>query len=338
MTYLRKMLPSTNALFVFEAAARCESFTKAAAELNVTQPAVSRMLARLERHLGVRLFERSAAGTALTEDGRMLYQRISEGFRGIEAAIREIDARRTGMETVTLSVSTAFTTHWLMPRINKLQKEFPNVDLRFQLIAGPLQGPVDDVDLGMRFVDGDDARHKTALVMREIMLPVCSPSYLKRRHRADGTDTVDGNTIIHLSGYQPNWVEQFPELRGEHSADDSLPPQPSPIKGEGVKSMAQTNSLIFSDYAIVVQAALLGQGIALGWVTVASHWLRTGELVPAAHSFMRTGRLCQLVCSRAKPVRPAVADIRDWIIAQMRSDIEAIDALYPDLRLGVAGF
>jgi DNA-binding transcriptional LysR family regulator len=313
MTQLRRMLPSSNALFVFEAAARCGSFTRAAAELNVTQPAVSRMLGRLETHLGVRLFDRSAAGIVLTEDGRSLYRRIAEGFRGIEAAIREIEAKRTGTETVTLSLSTAFTTHWLMPRINRLQKEFPSVDLRFQLIAGPLHGPVDDVDLGMRFVDGGDAGHETSLVMREIMLPICSPAY-RERQKATG----DGNTIINLAGADPAWPDGFEDLR-----DDRAGPR---------------STLSFSDYAIVVQAALLGQGIALGWVTVSSHWLGTGALVPAAGSLMRTGRLCQLVHSRARPMRTAVAEIRDWIIAQTRSDIGVLDGLYPELGVGAAAF
>src|ERR671939_507884 len=105
MPSLRRLLPSTTALFVFEAAARCGSFTRAAAELNVTQPAVSRMLARLEAHFGVRLFERSPAGLALTEDGNMLYRQVADAFRGIEATIRELEARRTGKETVNLSVS-----------------------------------------------------------------------------------------------------------------------------------------------------------------------------------------------------------------------------------------
>ena len=90
------MLPSGNALFVFEAAARSGSFTAAAAELNVTQPAVSRMLARFEQYLGVRLFDRTAAGATLTEEGDLLFRRVLEGFRSIETGLREIEKRRSG--------------------------------------------------------------------------------------------------------------------------------------------------------------------------------------------------------------------------------------------------
>ena len=150
------MLPSSNALFVFDAAARNGSFTAAAAELNVTQPAVSRMLGQFEEHLGVRLFDRKAGRAVLTEEGELLYRRVLEGFRSIESGLVEIERRRKGTETVTLSVSSAFTTHWLMPRIDKLQRQFPQVDLRFQLISGALRGPVENVDLGMRFRDREE--------------------------------------------------------------------------------------------------------------------------------------------------------------------------------------
>ena len=135
------MLPSGNALFVFDAAARNGSFTAAAAELNVTQPAVSRMLGQFEEHLGVRLFDRAAGRAVLTEEGELLYRRVVDGFRSIESGLIEIERRRHGSETVTLSVSSAFTTHWLMPRIDKLQRQFPSIDLRFQLISGSLRGP-----------------------------------------------------------------------------------------------------------------------------------------------------------------------------------------------------
>jgi DNA-binding transcriptional LysR family regulator len=193
MPELRRMLPSSNALFVFDAAARNGSFTAAAAELNVTQPAVSRMLGRFEQYLGVRLFDRTAGGAILTEEGELLYRRVVDGFRSIETGLIEIERRRRGTETVTLSLSSAFTTHWLMPRIDKLQRRFPNVDLRFQLIAGSLRGPVENVDFGMRFRDRDDPDSNGALVMKEVMLPICSPGY-----RDADEEAVEGNTIIRL--------------------------------------------------------------------------------------------------------------------------------------------
>ena len=85
--------------------------------------------------------------------------------------------------------------------------------------------------------------------------------------------------------------------------------------------------------AVVVQAALLGQGIALGWLTVTSHWLLTGALVPASDTLPITRRFCEFLPPRNRPMRPIAAEIRDWIIVQMRNEVTAIDRQYPRLGL-----
>lgn len=311
MSPLRKTLPSMNALFTFEAAARCGNFSRASDELNVTPAAVSRMIGRLEEHLGAQLFFRMPTGSTLTEEGKILFGSITAGFSGIENALREIENRQTGIETVSLSVSTGFTTHWMMPRMGKFKAAFPNVDLRFQLIMGALAGSVGDVDLGMRFMEGSDDRLEASFIMPEILIPICSPSYYERY--ANGQQGVETtvNTMINLSDAQPDWSRLFSSTQAGETA----------------------NSLIFSDYAIVVQAALLGQGVALGWLNVVSHWLRTQALVPARQDLMVTGRQCQLVRLRDKPDRPMVSHVRDWIINELQDDVRELAQLYPALGL-----
>jgi DNA-binding transcriptional LysR family regulator len=312
MAELRRMLPSSNALFVFDAAARNGSFTAAAAELNVTQPAVSRMLGQLEDHLGVRLFDRTAGRAVLTEEGELLYRRVVDGFRSIESGLIEIERRRKGTETVTLSVSSAFTTHWLMPRIDKLQREFPGVDLRFQLISGSLRGPVENVDIGMRFRDRDQPNAGGTLVMKEVMLPICSPGY----RDIEAGEAAEGNTIIKLADTPGDWAADYPRFL--------------------TRRRGSAKMLSFTDYAVVVQAALLGQGIALGWLTVVSHWMLTGTLVPAANAISTTRRICEFLPPRNRPMRPVAVEIKDWIVAQMKNEVGAIDRLYPRLGLMAA--
>lgn len=314
MSDLRRMVSSSNALFVFEAAARSGSFTRAAGELNVTQPAVSRMLSRFEGHLGLRLFERGGKGAVLTPEGEILYRRVADGFRSIEAGLREVERLRGGKDPVTISVSSAFTTHWLMPRMDRFQSRFPQVDLRFQMIAGSLRGAVENVDLGMRFVAADEPVPADALVVREIMLPVCSPGY--RCESADAAQAASGNTVIQLTDSPSDWAERYaPFATGRSGA----------IK-----------ALNFSDYAVVVQAALLGQGIAFGWITVVAHALMSGTLVPAAERLTIGNRICVLLTPRNRPARPIVRDIRDWIIAELQGEIATIDRLHPALGLKAA--
>lgn len=309
MHSLRRKLPSANALFAFEAAARCGNFSKAALELYVTQPAVSRMLSRMEEHLNVKLFERAHGKVRLTEDGEILYTRISEGFRGIEAALDQIEARRTGTETITLSVSTAFTTHWLMPRMHKLRAAFPSVDLRFQLTSGPMRGPVTDVDLGLRFPHRDDLHEHGVLLMPEILLPVCSAGYAATaRARAK-----DGDTLMNLTDGDRDWQRRFASFQ------------------KNGRRVARV--LDFSDYAIVIQAALVGEGIALGWLNSTAYWLSTGALVPGEQEALVTERACRLLHPSDRPLRAAVEEVRDWIVEEMRSDVLAIDRMYPALQL-----
>ena len=309
MPNLRKKLPSANALFVFEAAARCGNFTRAAQELYVSQPAVSRMLARMEDHLGVQLFERARGGIELTENGRILYGKISEGFNGIEGAIREIEARSTGVESVTLSVSTAFTTHWLMPRMNRLNKAFPSVDLRFQLISGRIGGPLIDVDLGMRFVTQDEIDENSVLVMPELLLPVCNQRYHDQRLINSAGEHED--TVIVMDDEERGWHDRFAAFAGHRRR--------------------AAHMLSFNDYAIVVQAALLGQGVALGWLNVVSHWIAQGALMPAEQELIATHRRCCLVLPPNRPLRPIVKSVRDWIIEETRSDMRTVETAYPGL-------
>ncbi|WP_448169034.1 LysR family transcriptional regulator [Burkholderia ambifaria] len=314
MPNLRRKLPSANALFVFEAAARCGNFTRAAQELYVSQPAVSRMLSRMEEHLGVRLFERIHGGISLTEDGRILYRKISEGLNGIEDAIHEIEARATGVEPVTLSVSTAFTTHWLMPRMSRLNAAFPSVDLRFQLISGRIGGPLGDVDLGMRFLHESELGDNSVRVMPELLLPVCNERYAEiaqsdawRQH---------GDTVIVMDAEERGWHTRFSAFASQ--------------------ARTVTNVLSLNDYAIVIQAALLGQGVALGWVNVLTHWLAEKALVPAESELIGTDRLCCLSWAPGRPLRPIVADVRDWLLAEMQADLVAVDRAYPALGLAAA--
>ena len=196
--------------------------------------------------------------------------------------------------------------------MDKLQRAFPGVDLRFQLISGSLRGAVENVDVGMRFRDQDDPETSGALVMKEVMLPICSPAYRDR----NVPRKPEGRTVIKLADTPEDWVTQYP--------------------GALISASAPAKALSFSDYAVVVQAALLGQGVTLGWITVVAHWLLTGALVPAAAKLVKTRRVCELVTPRNRTIRPVAIEIRDWIITQMRKDIAAIDRLYPRLQLVAA--
>ncbi|MET3616189.1 DNA-binding transcriptional LysR family regulator [Rhizobium aquaticum] len=308
---MRRDLPSGNALFFFEAAARCGNLTRAAEELYVTQPAVSRMLARMEGHLGIKLFDRVRGGVELTEDGKILYQRITEAFSSIESGINQIQARATGLKPVTLSASTAFTTYWLLPRLPALKTRLPNVDLRVQLNPGRVGEPTIDVDLCIGILRDDERFRDRTVVMPELLLPVCSPDYRRKLEHDSSGAALD--TLLLMGDSEYGWQDKFPALASKRHR--------APAR------------LRLDDYSVVVQAAIKGQGIALGWLNVVSACLVNGSLLPSEEEIVATKRNCCLISPNEGFSDPSVGGVRDWIIEEMHSDLRVIHQRYPALGL-----
>ncbi|WP_349295413.1 LysR family transcriptional regulator (plasmid) [Thioclava sp. 'Guangxiensis'] len=298
MDSLRRKLPSVGSLFIFEAAARHQNFSRAADELNVTQPAISRAIHALETHLGQPLFERSRSGATLSAEGARLAQVVGRSFSDISAELDRLTRKRDEDRVITLSVSTAFVAHWLMPRISVFRAAFPQLELRFQLIAGPVSGPIEGVDLAMRYYESppDGAR----VLLREGYIDICAASIAR---------TARHGTVPRVY------------LEGISDPASIITPEESD----------RTSALSFADYSIVVQAALSGQGTATGWLNIVAHWLDTGLLVPVyPEPVMLTSRLCCLQFNETSARSRAVAD---WIEGQMMADFKSLSAKYPELKL-----
>jgi len=304
---LRKRLSSPTALFVFEAAARHRNFTRAGEELNVTQPAVSRMISRLEQHLGCRLFDRTTSQLELTTDGDALHRAVTAGFMRIEYAVEELKNRNAGKDAVTLSISSALATHWFIPRLEAFYREFPSIDLRFQLISGEPLGSVEDVDLATRSVTPDDDTVDQWLFAEEVIAAVSSPHYLQTHGSFAPGKATEHHTLISLTRPRISW-RVFLESTGQNYSSPQL-------------------TLEFSDYGVVIQAAMNGQGIALGWISVVASGLITGSLVQACPGLLRTGRHYSLVASRSKPLRAVVIEVRDWMLQQMHDQMRSALAM-----------
>lgn len=308
MSQIRQLLPSLNTLVAFEAAVRCGTFARAAKELGVTSPAVSRTIGRLEFHLGVPLFRRTPAGVVLTDEGNELFSVISKSFEHIESALITLaERKRSARRPIVLSVSSAFATHWFMPRLSKFQARFPREQIQFQLISGPLEGSVEGVDIAMRFDPKPNEHHEVYALMPELLLPICAP-----HHEETATKIVPSlrppARMITLSGSQFKWSSLFSPRTLQNMEDE----------------------LLFSDYALVVQAALAGQGIAVGWLNVVSSLLAEGSLVPVSQIVLPTGRRCDLVIRRGTAV---AGEICEWIAAQLREDVSAINRRYAGLGI-----
>lgn len=295
--HLHRLLPSPNALFVFEAAARHLNFTHAGAEFNVTQSAVSRTIARLEAHLGVRLFQRLNPGLALTEEGRRLHSAIVSGFQGVETVLEELRARDSREVAVTISISAGFAMFWFLPRLDRFRAEFPAIDLRFQLVHGEPVGPCADVDLAIRFEPAADPNLLSWKLIDEIVVPVCSPAYL----------AANGHLSLHCDNRQHRFIHLAPPIRipwSRYLSEAGYPATAAP-------------GVTFSDYALVLQAAIKGRGIALGWWHVVANELAQEGLVQAGPRELVTGSAYYLVAAADRPPARPVLLLRDWLLAEM---------------------
>lgn len=294
---LRKLLPSPGSLFMFEAAARHLNFTHAAREFNVTQSAMSRSIGQLESHLGMTLFRRLPSGLELTEEGQVLSGAVGLGFRQVESTLRDLRSLLVDAGKVRLSVSSAFAMHWFMPRMERFRTSHPDIDLRFQLVHGEPAGPVNDADLAVRYLASPGSDLHWPLT-EEIVLPVCSPDYLFRYGGLDDGRDLSRHVMAHLSGVtRIPWSRYLAEF--------------------GYASPQDSHSMTFSDYALVVQAAVKGRAIALGWWHVVANELAQHTLVPASRHQLTTGDRYFLVAPGERPLRTSVALVRDWMLEEM---------------------
>lgn len=301
MAQLGKLLRSPRSLLIFEAAARCGSCSAAAREFNLTQPSISRNIAELEQALSTSLFVRKSSGLELTGDGQVLFRAMTEAVRRIDDALGDIGRRNARKQVVELSLSTAFVTHWFVPRMQEFHAAFPEVDIRFQLTSGALKGPLGSVDLAMRRGGPADAEPGRCWPFcPELVMAVASKAYLARHGTLAEQRPAGPHVLIELLDTEIGWLPWLQSAR---------------------LSACRHHRMEFTDYAVVLQAAIGGQGIALGWISAISRMLNDGTLVPAANYLLETGRSFNLVSPRGRPVRGIVLEIRDWLIEEMRRDL-----------------
>ena len=305
MASLRMKLPPLNGLVVFEAAARHLNFTRTADELKVTQAAVSRQIQQLESHLGASLFSRQPRGLKLTRQGLRLQSAVSIGLEHIANAAVEI-RRARGENEVTVSTSVTFASYWLMARAAKFRAAHPEVELRLVASAPVADLTVAGIDLAVRYGlgrwPGTIAEH---LLDNEIF-PVCAPAYLEargeRRPLAEPADLLD-ETLLHLVEYDRNWVTWSAWLRQF-----------------GVKEPPHLRGLEFDNYLILIQAALDGQGIALGGGRLADDLLARGALVRPLEAKLGSESAFYLIHPSDLPLSQAALQFREWILEEAKGE------------------
>lgn len=259
-----KRLPPLDLLICFEAAARLLSFSKAGEEVFLTQSAVSRQVKKLEQYLNIVLFERQHRALELTDQGRVLYRAVSHILDQLATTVDTLRHDETKRD-LKISMTTSFASLWLVSKLERFRVQHPDITLHIEAdnrLVGFSQGVV---DLAIRYTNKDLPRDDSIIhLCDERLVPVCSPALL-RRHGCELNSVADlvNYTLLHLSDPQNQW----PWLQW-----------PNWLESVGGSHLAGQVDLRFSHYDQMIQAAVLGHGVALGSSPLVDPLLEEGVL------------------------------------------------------------
>ena len=290
-------MPSTRQLIIFESAARLGSFTLAAAELHMQQPSVSAAIKQIERDLNISLFYRNHRKSQLTPAGKRLYAGISSGLSTMEGAIRATqDLARH--DYVTLSTSSAFSYYWMIPRMSALHDLHPDIDLRVQNSDKEPDLETENISLGIRLGYGNWEGYECAKIADEIIYPVASPIVMRTATTLRSLPNLLNQRLIHLEEpfrERPTWRDWFAHHK--------------------ISNIEATGGLRLNDYALVLQAAISGEGFAIGWDHIVRSMLNKGVLAAKDEWRWQTGRGVYLLWSKNRALSPKARCVREWMIS-----------------------
>lgn len=292
-------LPPLSALLPFEAAARLGSFTRAASELHLTQGAVSRQVRALERNLGQRLFERRNRAVFLTEAGQAFAESVSKSLEEISASAASLRAE-AGQAEVVLSLELYLAVYWLMPRLSDFHQRFPSVPLRIAAATQPLVDRSAPFDLAIQCAGRVSGDHQAIHWAPETIYPVCSPSYLAGHGPLSVLD-LKRRALLHFEDRPGDWLD----WRGWFGQLDIEPPA-EPDRGAR-----------YDSYPVMIQAAVAGHGVALGWGRGLRALIDSGQLVPAVEESVRLERGIVIYRGRQAKERGDSERLLAWLKEQL---------------------
>lgn len=296
-----------NQLRAFEAAARHLSYVRAAEELGVTPAAVGQQVRALESRLGMELFRRIPGPPVrliLTDEAQSALRDIREGFERLAIGIRRLEQAKTG-GIVTVTVSPSFGAKWLLPRLHRFTAKHPDLDVRLDATDRLVDLAAGDADVGVRYGSGRWAGLQAHLLFDEEIFPVCSPSILQSGRPLRNPSDLRHHTLIHDSTIK--FDSDFPSWRAW-------------LGMARVRGVDPERGLAINSSVAVTQAALEGQGVALGRSVVVNDDLAAGRLIrlfPAVE--------CQLNWAYYAVHRPGAERVAktsaflEWLVAEART-------------------
>jgi LysR family transcriptional regulator, glycine cleavage system transcriptional activator len=300
-----RRLPPLNALKAFEAAARHESFTRAAEELCVTQGAVSHQVKALEGELGLKLFNRERQRLVITEGGRAYLAVVRDAFDRIADGTERLLQRQSG-GALTVSTSPNFAAKWLVHRLGRFAEAHPEIDLRVSASAHHVDFAREDIDLAVRHGDGTATGLHVTRLCAEELFPACSPKLLDGRNGLRSPADLGRFPLLHIND-RLGW-RQWLDYAGIAGVDLARGP-------------------ILNQASMAIDAAVDGQGVVLARTALAAWDLIGGRLVRPFDIAMPASYAYWIVCSRAVAKLPKIVAFSDWLLAEAAEDARQLKSL-----------
>ncbi|KGJ22653.1 LysR substrate-binding domain-containing protein [Paracoccus sanguinis] len=299
MPRLRRSLPSLSALATFEAAARLGSFTLAAAELGVTQAAVSRQIKALEADLNTALFQRAHRRVELTAPGTALAATVAQAFARMAEMVETIRQPPAG-DTVAVRTTLAFSQFCILPDLAAFRAAHP--DIRLRLIADDSTADPfrDRLDVAILYGRPPFPGGRSVARRPDEVFPVCSPALLSRLGIEAATADLTRLPLICAESVNPSWLTWRAWGRGAGLTADLGP-------------ASDRSRLRFNHYTDTVMAAEAGEGVALGWATLLARQLAAGTLVRVGRATMTAEDSYHILVPEARAPTPAAQAFIDWI-------------------------
>lgn len=296
-----RQLPNLGTLKAFEAAARLESFSRAAEELFVTHSAVSHQIRALETELGIALFNRDGKRVSLTDCGRRYAAQVRAALFDIAAATESARAGDRSRRLV-ISLLPSFAARWMTPRIGRFIERHPEIDVELLSTNTMTNFNRDDVDVALRFGSGNYPGLFVEPLLDEIFFPACAPDF-------------NGGKLPQV----PADLANVPLLRNDHEMWASW------FKVAGLDAWQEPRrGVLYQDSSMLLQAAMDGQGVALVRRSLAMHEVAAGRLVrlfdidgPSPWSYW-------FVCPNPLLETRRVRALREWLA----EEVERFRALY----------
>lgn len=285
--YEKNILPSLNALRVFEVVSRHLNFTDASKELQITQSAVAQHIRSLEQTLDIILFERRPKGLVLTYNGRKYAEQIKSAFYILNEATKNL---KPALKKMTISVTPTFASKWLIPRLNNFTQYYPDINLEILATDRLSHFQNDHIDLAVRYGQPPfGAGLVTILLFNDPFVAVASP------HINVDINQLESNTLLHdANNLWPMFLDKFrPETR------------PLVLK-----------NIHFNQTALAIDAAISGQGIALAQHSFIKNELEEGILVQVFENVLIVDMGFYIVFPHRFSEDLALMKVCDWLLSQ----------------------